>query len=383
MSEYWIISVPGEKTAQQAWDRLNKATSGQGGNNVLSHNYKFHIPELKVGTLDSLIGLSNDLGKIDTFAETVCKKVANYMGDVLEDQRDRLSSLLKAGDMTLTNYLHHFQWNLAKYPVKQSLGNLCDIISKSLTQVDGDLRTKSQSYNNVKTNLQNMERKATGSLLMRNLGQVVKREDFVLDSEYLQTLLVAVPLHLADEWEKKYETLTEFVVPKSARLIYQDEEYGLWGVTIFKKVLEEFKYNCNRNKYFVRDFEYKEQDVHSDKDQINKLMSEKKRILGPLLRWLKVSFSEVFIAWVHIKALLVFVESVLRYGLPVNFQAAVLQPQKKQQKRLRDTLNTLYCNLDSTGLTVTEEDSMPGLSLGMQEYFPYVFFRMVLEFEHQ
>lgn len=33
---------------------------------------------------------------------------------------------------------------------------------------------------------------------------------------------------------------------------------------------------------------------------------------GPLLRWLKVHFSEAFVAWIHIKALRVFVESVLR-----------------------------------------------------------------------
>lgn len=33
---------------------------------------------------------------------------------------------------------------------------------------------------------------------------------------------------------------------------------------------------------------------------------------GLLLRWLKVNFSEAFIAWIHIKALRVFVESVLR-----------------------------------------------------------------------
>ena len=67
--EYWLISAPGQSTPQQTYDKLNKATSGQGGGNVLSRNYKFHIPELKVGTLDSLIGLSDDLGKIDAFAE--------------------------------------------------------------------------------------------------------------------------------------------------------------------------------------------------------------------------------------------------------------------------------------------------------------------------
>lgn len=32
-----------------------------------------------------------------------------------------------------------------------------------------------------------------GSLLTRSLGDIVKKEDFVLDSEYLITLLVVVP----------------------------------------------------------------------------------------------------------------------------------------------------------------------------------------------
>lgn len=35
---------------------------------------------------------------------------------------------------------------------------------------------------------------------------------------------------------------------------------------------------------------------------------------GPLVRWLKVNFSECFCAWIHVKALRVFVESVLRFG---------------------------------------------------------------------
>jgi len=43
---------------------------------------------------------------------------------------------------------------------------------------------------------------------------------------------------------------------------------------------------------------------------------------GPLVRWLKVNFGEAFIAWIHVKALRVFVESVLRYMagvvLPTN-----------------------------------------------------------------
>lgn len=110
---------------------------------------------------------------------------------------------------------------------------------------------------------------------------------------------------------------------------------------------------------------------------------------GPLVRWLKVNFSEAFIAWIHIKALRVFVESVLRcslqitqlfpvnihklthlqlferrllfsfrYGLPVNFQAMLLQPNKKTMKRLREVLNDLYKHLDSSAAAIIDVSNL-------------------------
>ena len=59
-----------------------------------------------------------------------------------------------------------------------------------------------------------MEKKATGSLLTRNLGDLVKKEHFVLDSEYLTTLVVCVPLAMINDWHSKYEQLTDMVVPR-------------------------------------------------------------------------------------------------------------------------------------------------------------------------
>lgn len=48
------------------------------------------------------------------------------------------------------------------------------------------------------------------------------------------------------------------------------------------------------------------------KNEITKLVTDKKKQFGSLVRWLKVNFSECFCAWIHVKALRVFVESVLR-----------------------------------------------------------------------
>lgn len=93
----------------------------------------------------------------------------------------------------LPAYLTRFQWDIAKYPIKQSLRNIADIISKQVGQIDSDLKTKSTSYNSLKGNLQNLEKKQSGSLMTRSLADIVKKEHFILDSEYLTTLLVIVP----------------------------------------------------------------------------------------------------------------------------------------------------------------------------------------------
>lgn len=45
VSEFWLISAPGEKTPHQTWEVLNNVTAKQ---NNLSVNFKFHIPDLKV-----------------------------------------------------------------------------------------------------------------------------------------------------------------------------------------------------------------------------------------------------------------------------------------------------------------------------------------------
>lgn len=377
MSEYWLISAPGDETCQQTWETMNNLTSKQ---NSLSENFKFHIPDLKVGTLDQLVGLSDDLGKLDAFVEQVTRKVATYLGEVLEDQKDKLQENLMANNSELPTYITEFQWDMAKYPIKQSLRNIADIISKQVGQIDADLKTKSTTYNNLKGSLQNLEKKQTGSLLTRNLADLVKKEHFILDSEYLATLLVIVPKSSFHEWYSSYEKLTAMIVPRSTHLITEDTEYGLFTITLFKKVIEEFKLHAREKKFIVRDFTYNEEELAAGKNEITKLATDKKKQFGPLVRWLKVNFSECFCAWIHVKALRVFVESVLRYGLPVNFQAILLRPHKKSMKRLRDVLNQLYAHLDSsaTASAAHNQDSVDiaGLGFGQNDYFPYVYYKI-------
>ena len=52
--------------------------------------------------------------------------------------------------------------------------------------------------------------------------------------------------------------------------------------------------------------------------------------------------AQAFSAWIHICAVRLFVESILRYGLPPKFLAALMKPHQKTTPKLRKLLAQLF-----------------------------------------
>ncbi|KAL5968327.1 V-type proton ATPase subunit C 1-A, partial [Taenia solium] len=320
-----------------------------------------------VGTLDVLVGISDELVKLDSCAENVTRKIAQYMGDVLEEQRHKLEDNLLVNGLSPSLYISKFQWDTAKYPIKQTLQTLHDILSEGA--------------------LHALEKKQTGSLLTRNLAEIVKKQQFVLGSEYLITVAVVVPRYFVCT-EKK-------LVYALSRLIFEDQDNGLWTVTLFQKMLNDFTLRAREKRFIVRDFVYDEKAIEESKNMFSKLEADKKKQFPPLFRWLRVNFGEAFSAMMHIKALRIFVESVLRYGLPVDFEAILIVPNRKNYKRLREVLHNMYEHLDNLALSSTTDvslrdalvffpsaglifcavplqEEMVGAGMSHGEYYPYV-----------
>jgi V-type H+-transporting ATPase subunit C len=58
-----------------------------------------------------------------------------------------------------------------------------------------------------------------------------------------------------------------------------------------------------------------------------------------LMRWCKTHYGDAFVAWMHIKAIRVFVESVLRYGLPVDFTSVLYKVNFGKDTQLTQALD--------------------------------------------
>jgi len=303
------------------------------------------------------------------FAEKFHVNILNYLKKGETDD----SRGLAINGVALDHYLTHFQWDEAKYPTKSTLKELTNQISEEVSGLDEELRTKASEYNQLSSNIAAAERKQTGNLLVKGLHDIVKKED-ILITEYLTTLVVVVSKYGHKEWENCYEKLTEYVLPRSSKVIAEDTEFFLVTVTLFKQVVQDFKNVAREKRFTVRDFntDTTTGNVSAEK---KKLDTEKDDQQKKLIRWCKVNFSEGFTAWIHLKAVRVFVESVLRFGLPINFQAVLMEINKKgNEKKLRSILFDLYKHLGSSRATSTEKDA----DATVEEFYPYVYLNIDL-----
>jgi len=92
--------------------------------------------------------------------------------------------------------------------------------------------------------------------------------------------------------------------------------------------------------------------------------------------WCRLNFAEAFMAWTHLKTVRVFVETILRYGLPADFTAILIEPNKKQEKKLRSTLDAMYKGIGSVYLQEEHGDEDEGTvdvsGLMGEKFYSYV-----------
>jgi V-type H+-transporting ATPase subunit C len=214
----------------------------------------------------------------------------------------------------------------------------------------------------------------------------------IVDTDHLLTVMVVVPKALEADFRNKYSTIgatiASFggpdwtnstaigqndgkfgvavkrsavkgspVVPNSLKKVAEEGDLLMFSVTVLRghyqagqyvdnefvpgvavDYLDAIKTAFRECRYIVRDFSYDSVKSGGIDGEIAKSQSEMKQVRAATVRWCKAHFGEIFNAFIHLKVIQAFVESVLRYGLPVDFVAFFLEPNLKREKELLSLL---------------------------------------------
>ena len=115
------------------------------------------------------------------------------------------------------------------------------------------------------------------------------------------------------------------VVPRSSIEVDQDEEFVLFAVTTFKKYSNEFLQKAREQKWTPRQYKYVEGGREEEQRELDKVTNEERKVCGEALRMGRTGWSESVMVWMHVLTLRVFVEAVLRYGLPLEYLTVLVK----------------------------------------------------------
>lgn len=136
------------------------------------------------------------------------------------------------------------------------------------------------------------------------------------------------------------------VCPRSAKVADVDDEFTLYAVTTMRKVSEEFNMKCREHKWIPRDFEYSADGKEEEKKELERTQQQERKVWGEVLRLARTGWGEAVMIWIHTLCLRVFVETVLRYGLPLEFVAALIKVSSHAPQRL--WMTTILTKLQTT-----------------------------------
>lgn len=379
--------------------------------------FKFEVPSLTVGTLDTLMTLSDDLGKTDAIVEGIVRKIEKTAMDLSE----RKAVDLSVGGVPAPRYIQQFAWDSAKYPNRRPLKELVQLIAGGAVAVEEELKQLTHSYGDKQIALQEVKRRKGGNLIGGDLNDILNAEIMskvkVINSEYLKTLFIAVPKSMQENFESGVEKLgndlvgfggpdwtrdptklgepVNFgshvdrhkvrgspVVPGSLQQVFKDDDSILYAITILRGQYEsgyyeggefqagskidfeeEFTKACREKRFHVRAFEWDPSQANKSSMVLEQLQVEVDGMKSALTRWCKNHYGDAFVAWMHIKVIRVFVESVLRYGLPVDFTSVLYKVHGENGEKLASALDK--------ELGTTDDDG-EGMDEGEEDYHDFV-----------
>lgn len=348
-----------------------------------------HLPTLRVGTLDSLIAASDALARDEKTVDSVVERLLRQARELQEDES--YTPLIEG--VPAASYVRSFRWDEAKFTSSDTLDAVRAALLESASRLEAGLKVRLADYTAAKQAVTAIARRTGGNLLSRSLAGIVKGEHVMApSSEHLTTVFVVVPRFSTDEFLGEYESLcvpppasadapatdaSKFmgVVPRSAVPVITDGDHALYAVTLFRAGVEAFKMGCRDRRYTVREYEFTESAAGDAEEEANRVAAEASSSAAAFGSWTSTAFAESFMVAVHLKALRVYVESVLRYGLPVDFDVTAVFPVgSKGVSRVRKQLGEMYAHLaggrgggggDADGVMV------PGI-MSDKEFFPYV-----------
>ncbi len=282
---------------------------------------------------------------------------------------------LRVHDKTVSAYLSKWVWDYARYQYQgRKLSDLISQVTSQTAYADEELKKLVANHGDKLTVLSNWQRKKT-----INLG-TSDFEDFltpkmlhdvdVIDNDNLLTVMVSMSRDVEKEFLANYSSNSGWakdiasyglpedrdaekgspVVPNSAKKVFGNVDQVLFAITVLRghtctgamdlegnyvageivDYVEPLRTAFREKRCTLRPLVFDPTKATGVDANLNQAKVEVDQSSSVITRWCSAHFGEIFSAFVHLRVISAYVESVMRYGVPANFCTMLLHPDAKR-----------------------------------------------------
>jgi V-type H+-transporting ATPase subunit C len=115
----WFVGVPFESSREDALRVVSKSLEKEG-----SRVFPLDLPPLRIGTLDSLLALSDELARHESMMEMIVGKIFRNLVEVSSISEEPEITLPDGTTLPASAYVTRFRWDVAQFSTGKPLPEL-------------------------------------------------------------------------------------------------------------------------------------------------------------------------------------------------------------------------------------------------------------------
>ena len=152
------------------WDKICKlGLKTDPGTNNKAFRLGIEKDNFRNATVDTLIGLTEAIQKLDLNLESVIKKVEKQHKELDPSWDIKIST--NEGEIDVLKYMQEFTWEDAKFPRSKTLPELIRLLQDKTNHLDNDMKKQITDYQETKVASAAIIKKKEGGLITKDLTE--------------------------------------------------------------------------------------------------------------------------------------------------------------------------------------------------------------------
>ncbi|KAI5170630.1 V-type H+-transporting ATPase subunit C [Nematocida sp. LUAm3] len=312
-----LVSLPVDEEVEEdlLLRNVRKGLGSVGGNCS-----SLPLLEMKSDSIDCLFDSEERILSLEALVQDI---VRNHLHVYSEISRERLTDTFVLGK-TFDHFLKTFQWSNSLYPLSMNMMDLLTLLEQEAGSYAALFNEKNKQYLDMKKKSEILRREID-SIYTVDVNALAYREDKVpVPNHFFQGYYLGVKEKLRDKDLLQLEEIEGLFVESRVPVAKgkDGEIYEIFGRSEgVSDIMEEIE----KKGFWVRVPSCTEKEFRKRKEEEKEVLMHFEEVKSSVIEMVNGCIQRVFVLLVHIKYLALYIESLLRFGLPTTFRFFVVE----------------------------------------------------------